>query len=369
MTLAVTESRLRGLSKAGVSPWSDDLNRKGLIDGSLQRLIVGDGISGVTSNPSIFKNSIAGSTVYDSQISHLKRMQITEASTIADKLMIADVQMAAAFLMPVYEHTNAQDGYVSLEINPNYAYDSKKTIEEGERLYSLVERPNLMLKVPATNEGLVAIEELTAKGIPVNITLIFATERSDQVAEAYIKGLERLAASAGGKEKLSRVASVASFFISRVDAAIDPVIESTHPQFSGQVAIANAKIAYAAFERTFSSPRFEALEKAGAQRQRLLWASTTPKGKRATESPLMYVEGLIGLGTVNTIPPVTMNAFREKGTVPGQTLNVGVDEAHRLITDLRQVIDLPGTLKQLETDGVQLFVQAQSDLLAAVAKK
>ncbi|MCR4295918.1 MAG: transaldolase, partial [Elusimicrobia bacterium] len=298
---------LRDLHRFGVSVWYDYVSRSLIQSGELKRLIEEDGVRGVTSNPTIFEKAIGGSSDYDDAIRAHAKPGATPTE-LFEKLAVADIQAACDLFRPLYDDTKAGDGFVSLEVAPSLARDSKGTVAEGLRLWSAVNRPNLMVKVPGTVEGLQAFEDLTAEGVSVNVTLLFSLQRYAAVAEAYLKGLERRAAA--GKD-LSKVASVASFFVSRVDSAIDAILEKrSEPEAKallGKAAIANAKLAYQHGKKVFSSARFNALKSKGALPQRLLWASTGTKNPSYRDT--LYVEELIGPDTVNTMPPATVDAY------------------------------------------------------------
>src|SRR5215510_4233837 len=310
---------LRGLSDFGQSVWLDYIRRSLITSGELKRLIVEDGLRGVTSNPSIFEKAIVGSTDYESVIKS-KESAALDAKQLYEKIAIKDVQDAADILRPVYDESKRKDGYVSLEVSPLLANDTAGTLQEARPLWKTVGRENLMVKVPATPEGIPAIRQLISEGINVNVTLLFSPEVYEQVARAYIEGLSARAAVGGD---VSRIASVASFFISRIDTAIDAKIASelktaNDPAqrarlgaLAGKVAIASAKLAYHRFSELYSGDAWQGLAQKGAQPQRLLWASTSTKNPNYRD--VIYVEELIGPSTVNTIPPATLNAFREHG--------------------------------------------------------
>src|SRR6266702_243116 len=310
---------LRGLSKYGQSVWLDYIRRSLITSGELKRLVVEDGLRGVTSNPAIFEKAIVGSTDYEAVINSSESAGL-DAKGLYEKIAVKDVQDAADILRPVYDESKQQDGYVSLEVSPLLANDTTGTLEEARRLWKAVNRPNLMVKVPATAEGIPALRQLISEGINVNVTLLFSREVYEQVAKAYIEGLTARAASGGD---VSRIASVASFFVSRIDSKIDAQIASQLKTTSdpaqrarlsgllGKVAISNAKLAYHSFTELYSGEAWKALASKGAQRQRLLWASTSTKNPNYRD--VIYVEELIGSSTVNTIPPATFNAFREHG--------------------------------------------------------
>ncbi len=350
--------------------WLDFVARGFVQEGGLKRLVDEDGLRGVTSNPAIFEKAIGHSDEYDDAIKAAGDERVID---LYEGLAIADIQAAADVLRPVFDASGGQDGFVSLEVSPYLALNTAETLEEARRLHKAVARDNLMVKVPATPEGIPAIRDLTADGININVTLLFAQGPYEQVANAYIEGLERFAAAGGD---VARVASVASFFISRIDAAVDKLLDekvaaggdkAALEGLKGKVAIANAKLAYRRYKRLFSGTRWDKLAAKGAHPQRLLWASTGVKNK--AYSDVLYVEELIGPNTVNTIPPATMDAFRDHGTVRA-SLEEGVDEAERVLADLAKTgIDLDAVARQLVEEGVQLFVDAADKLLGAVAGK
>ncbi len=353
--------------------WLDFVARGFVQDGGLKRLVDEDGLRGVTSNPAIFEKAIGHSDEYDDAIKAAGDQRVID---LYEGLAIADIQAAADVLRPVYEASGGQDGFVSLEVSPYLALNTAETLEEARRLHKAVARDNLMVKVPATPEGIPAIRDLTADGININVTLLFAQGAYEDVANAYIDGLEKFAASGGD---IGRVASVASFFISRIDAAVDKLLDekiaaANDPDekaalegLKGKVAIANAKLAYQRYKRLFAGDRWKKLADKGAHPQRLLWASTGVKNK--AYSDVLYVEELIGPNTVNTIPPATMDAFRDHGKVRA-SLEDGVDEAERVMAHLAKAgIDIDAVARQLVEEGVQLFVDAADKVLGAVAGK
>src|SRR5580704_9795870 len=334
---------LKELLKFGQSVWLDYIRRNLLTSGELKRLIDEDGLRGMTSNPSIFEKAISGSTDYADFLNSLKSRTDLDAKARYELLAIRDIQDATDMMRGVYDNSNKKDGYVSLEVSPYLARDTKGTIEEARRLWKAVGRDNVMIKVPGTAEALPAIEQLVSEGMNINVTLLFAQEVYEKVAEAYIKGLEKFAASGGD---LSRVASVASFFISRIDSLVDSMVEeklkaTTDPakqallkSVLGKVAIANGKLTYQKYLKIFSGPRWEALAKRGAQVQRVLWASTSTKNPHYRD--VLYVEELIGPDTVNTIPPATFDAFREHGKLR-KSLTEDVDGANNTMESLAKV--------------------------------
>src|SRR5581483_3624955 len=364
------------LQDFGQSVWLDYLRRSLITEGGLQRLITEDGLRGVTSNPSIFEKAIGGSTDYTDALKRLAGQQDRDAMEIYEELAIEDIRGAADILRPVYDATGRHDGYVSLEVSPYLAHDTAGTIDEARRLWTTVERENLMVKVPATPAGVPAIKQLTEEGINVNVTLLFGLEMYDQVVDAYLAGLEaRLAAG----RPLDHIASVASFFVSRVDTAADALIAerlANNPSgpdrarlqgLLGKVAVANAKLAYQRYKERFRGQRWDRLEQGGAKPQRLLWASTSTKNPAYRD--IMYVAELIGPDTVTTVPPTTLDAFRDHGD-PRPTLELDVVEAQDVMDTLRSVgIDLRAITDTLMEDGVRLFAESFDQLLGAVEER
>ncbi|MGY4473180.1 bifunctional transaldolase/phosoglucose isomerase [Bradyrhizobium sp. USDA 3364] len=356
--------------------WLDFLARGFVAKGDLKRLIETDGVKGVTSNPSIFEKAIGSSDEYDGAIGQALRKGDRSVADLFEHLAIEDIQHAADVLRPVYDQSHGGDGFVSLEVSPYLAMDTKGTIAEAQRLWKDVHRKNLMVKVPATPEGLPAIEHLIGEGISINITLLFSQEVYRQVAEAYLKGLEKYVARGGDP---SHVASVASFFVSRIDSAVDKqldekIAKANDPHekerlaaLKGKVAIANAKLAYQDYKRLFSGTRWDKLAAKGAKPQRLLWASTGTKNK--DYSDVLYVEELIGPDTVNTVPPATLDAFRDHGKVR-DSLEENVEDARRVLEELEKSgISLDAITEELVKDGVKLFADAADKLYGAVAHK
>jgi transaldolase / glucose-6-phosphate isomerase len=362
------------LSDAGQAVWLDFIERKILGDGSFKKLIDEDGLKGVTSNPSIFEKAIGESADYDAPLKAFVEASDGETSAVFEHLAIADIQAAADQLRPVYDRLDAKDGHVSLEVSPYLAKNTEATLAEARRLWAAVDRPNLMIKVPGTAAGVPAIRQLIAEGININVTLLFGLKAYDAVAEAHLAGLEERKAKGG---QISKIASVASFFVSRIDSQIDAAIDKRLAaggadaddlkRVRGQVAIANAKIAYQHYLELTKSPRWKTLADAGAQPQRLLWASTGTKNP--DYSDVLYVETLIGPETVNTMPPKTMDAFRDHGKVrPSLTENV--EEARSLLTLTEKLgLALDGVTTRLVEDGVKQFADAADKLYGAVAAK
>ena len=357
--------RLRKLQEIGQSVWIDSLSRDDIENGNLKRLIEG-GVVGVTSNPTIFQKAISESSLYDEQLEELSQKEDNPKEVFLE-LVRKDIQDACDLLMPVFERTDRLDGYVSLEVSPDLAYDIPATVEEATRLHDLVDRPNLMVKIPATLPGLAAIEDMIAKGKSINVTLIFSLRRYRAVAAAYIRGLQRLVAAGGDP---SGVASVASFFVSRVDTEADRRLDELggHDELKGRLAIANAKLAYAAFNETFSGDDWVFLESKGATKQRPLWASTSTKNPEYGD--VMYVEELVGPDTVNTMPTSTLEAFMDHGEVNEHALEEGLDDASKLIDELREAgVDYEGVTEVLEKEGVQKFADSFDELLEGIKDK
>jgi transaldolase/glucose-6-phosphate isomerase len=358
---------LKDLHRFGVSVWYDNVSRALISSGELKRLIDDDGVRGLTSNPTIFEKAIGGSADYDASIRRHARPGQTPAE-LFEILAVEDISAACDAFRPLYDESAGGDGFVSLELPPALAKDAAGSVAEAKRLWALLARPNLMVKVPGTAEGVRAFEDLTAEGLSINVTLLFAQERYAEIAEAYVKGLERRAAA--GKD-LSRIASVASFFVSRVDTAIDAVLEKrSEPEAKallGKAAIANAKLAYQHYKNLFGSARFAALAAKGAKTQRLLWASTGTKNPRYRD--VLYVEELIGPDTVNTMPPATVDAYRDHGA--GRfSLEEGVDEARMQWEALpRHEVDLPAVMAKLTEDGLKSFAKSFETLMGQLAAK
>jgi transaldolase/glucose-6-phosphate isomerase len=370
--LTALENRLRALEVFGQSVWLDYIRRRLIDSGELRRLIAEDGIRGVTSNPAIFEKAVAGSSDYR-EVLEAPGSRTLDAKTLYERLAVRDIQDACDALRGVYEETARRDGYVSLEVSPFLAHDTTGTLDEARRLWSAVGRENVMIKVPATAEGLPAIEQLISEGINVNVTLLFSLEVYERVAEIYIAGLEKLAARGGDT---TRVASVASFFVSRIDTVVDALIarrvqastkareQTVLKSLTGRVAIASARLAYQRYQELFSGGRWQALAARGARPQRLLWASTGVKNPNYRD--VLYVEELIGPDTVNTMPPATFEAFRDHGR-PRASLTEDVDTARDVMDALAQAgISMRDVTDKLLADGVQLFAEAFAKLLHAV---
>jgi transaldolase len=360
------DTPLHQLSGAGQSVWVDFLSRGFIQDGELKEL-VDQGVDGVTSNPTIFQSAIAEGDRYDEQLREVLKTE-TEPKEVFLAVAVEDIRAACDILRAEWDAAgeNARDGWVSLEVDPNLAHDTEGTIEEAKRLHALVDRPNLFIKIPATKAGLPAIEETVAAGIPVNVTLIFSLERHREVAEAYIRGVERLA-DAGGD--LSRMASVASFFVSRVDTEADKRLDEVggHDELKGTLAIANAKLAYQTYKELFAGEQWEALRAKGASAQRCLWASTSTKNPEYRD--VIYVEELIGPDTVNTMPRETIDAFLDHGNVE-PTLERDVEGARRILAAFAEAgIDYDDVVETLEREGVEKFAKSFQQLFADVEAK
>jgi transaldolase len=362
----VAESRLHKLSARGQSVWIDYLSRDLLETGELKRMMEEDAVVGVTSNPTIFQKALSQGSAYDEQLQELK--DEGDAKEIFLHLAVEDVEHALDLLAAVHED-NAEDGYVSIEVDPTLAYDTEATYKEAIRLHEWIDRPNLYVKIPGTKPGLQAIEDCIAAGRSINVTLLFSLEMHSASMEAYLRGLERLVESGGD---VTKVRSVASFFVSRVDTETDKRLEAIGSDealaLRGKLAIANAKIAYENYLKAFSGPRWEALEAKGALPQRCLWASTSTKNPDYRD--VLYVEELIGPHTVNTMPEETIKAFQDHGEVRGDTVLEGVDEAHQLLDQLAAVgIDYDDVVSTLEKEGVEKFSDSFAELLDGVRAK
>ena len=368
-------SKLSDLSAAGTAVWLDFVDRKFLAAGGLGKLVEADGLTGVTSNPSIFEKAMGHGDAYDASLATYDAAH-AGAATIDryEAQAVEDIKAAADILRPVYDRLDAKDGYVSLEVAPTIADDTDATIAEAQKLWAAVDRPNLMIKIPGTLAGGPAISATIAAGINVNVTLLFAQSAYQRVAEAYATGLEERVRQG---QPIDRIASVASFFVSRIDSAIDKQIDAriaagdadadALKALRGKVAIANAKLAYAWYQAFSATPRWQMLAAKGAQPQRLLWASTGTKDPSYPTT--LYVDTLIGPDTVNTMPPATMDAFRETGTV-AQTLVQDVDGARAVMAEAKRLgIDVDAVTDTLVEEGVASFAKAFEDLLGAIAKK
>ena len=368
-------NRLKALNQAGQSVWLDFIRRQLLESGELARMVADDGVSGVTSNPAIFEKAIAGSSDYTAALAGQAAAGVSDPKALYEALAVADIRDAADVLRPVYDRTKGRDGYVSLEVAPTLAHDTAGTLEEARRLWATVGKPNLMIKVPATAEGIPAIKLLIADGINVNVTLLFAVDMYERVAEAFIAGLD---ARDAARKDISGVASVASFFVSRIDSTIDaklaeraaaasPDERERLTALAGKAAIASARLAYHRYLYMFRTPHWQALAQRGARTQRLLWASTSTKNPAYRD--VIYVEELIGPDTVNTIPPATLDAFRDHGNI-----RASLEEAPDTAAAALRAIEAAGISVRevtdfLLADGVTQFQVAFARLLAAVAEK
>ena len=358
-------NKLREIEALGQSIWIDNISRQLLEDGIMARLVEQDGISGVTSNPTIFEKAMAHSDRYDDAFREVID-ETQDPQEIFERLAIRDIQDAADLFRPAFDRTEGQDGYVSFEVPASVAFDAHKTIEAAQRYKAEIDRPNVLIKVPGTGEGVEAFEELTALGVNVNVTLLFAVERYEEIAEAFIKGLERRA-QAG--ESIDKSASVASFFVSRVDSKVDKALEgSGRDELKGKAAVANARIAYESFQRIFSGPRWEALAAKGARVQRPLWASTSTKNPDYPDT--LYVDELIGPDTVNTMPDQTIEASRDHATA-ARTVDKDVDQAHKLIDEVKAAgVDFDKIVQQeLVDEGVKSFSDSYDSLLESIESK
>ena len=369
-------SLIQKLNQIGQSIWYDNIERKLLKDGTLEGMFNRGEIRGITSNPSIFNKAISQSDEYDAEIRSLTQESLSREN-VYERLAISDIQTAADLFRPLYDQTNGDDGYVSLEVSPYLAHDADQTISEANRLWNDVNRPNLMVKIPATKAGLPAITETIAAGINVNVTLIFSLDRYREVREAYLAGLEKRA-SAG--KTVANIASVASFFISRIDTKVDKQLESLTKtatpeekqrieRLMGKTAVASGKLAFRDYEDTFGDKgtRFGKLKPLGAKRQRVLWASTSTKNPAYPDTK--YVEEMIGPLTINTVPPNTLEAFLDHGVVK-RTIDQNVEAAHNVMAGLSGVgIDLDQATQDLEAEGVKSFADAYTSLLDSLQKR
>jgi transaldolase len=363
MASSSKRSPIARLIEYGQSPWYDNLTRQLVESGGLRRLMDEDGIRGLTSNPTIFEKAMASGEGYDEQLAALARQGMA-TDAIYWELVINDVAAAADTLRPVYDDTRGGDGFVSVEVAPDRAHEVEPTIEQALWLHGRLERPNVMVKIPATREGIPAVEEVIARGHSVNITLIFSLQRYDEVIEAYFRGLERLAESGGD---VSKIGSVASFFVSRVDTEADRRLPGGHP-LRGKVAVANAKLAYKQFRQRFSGPRWEALAARGAWLQRPLWASTSTKNPEYPDT--LYVDELIGRDTVNTLAQASIDAYRDHGNPRPDTIERDVEGAEQVIRDLAGAgVDYDDLTATLEREGVDSFGRSYLDCLATLDKR
>jgi transaldolase len=359
----MAKSRLHELTERGQSVWFDTLSRDLVRSGELKRMMEEDAVTGVTSNPTIFQKALSSGDAYDDDLRELLG-KTDDPSEIFFSLALQDIRDACDVLKPAYDASNGVDGYVSMEVEPGIAYDTERTFEQARWIAQEVDRPNLYVKIPATMPGLPAIEDCTAHGTSINITLIFSLERYKAVVEAYIRGIERLVAGGGDPAK---VVSVASFFVSRVDTEADKRLES-HPQLQGKLAIANAKLAYQHYLEAFSGPRWEFLEGKGAHKQRCLWASTSTKNPAYRD--VIYVEELVGPETVNTMPLETIEAFQDHGEVRGDTVLEGIDEARELLVKLEEAgVSYDDVVETLEQEGVQKFADSFEQIVESIRAK
>lgn len=360
-------SRLMELAFYGQSFWYDNIRRRFLQDGTIQALIENDGLRGITSNPSIFRSAIADSDDYDAQIAELASSNKSTAE-IFEALALDDIRAACDLFAPAYRKSRGTDGYVSLEVSPHLAYDEAQTVAEARRLFAAVDRPNVMIKVPATPQGVRAVRQLIGLGININITLMFSMAHYEAVVQAYMDGLRQLQERG---DSTAGVASVASFFVSRVDTAVDKQLanmdEHRASVLLGKAAVANSRLVYQRFKEIFRGDSFAALAAGGARAQRLLWASTSTKNPDYPAT--MYVDELIGPETVNTMPPATVDAFREHGSLSA-SLESKLDEAQQTLETLAEMgIDLSAVTEQLQLEGVKSFAAAYDALLATLEEK
>jgi transaldolase len=362
--MVMTKSRLHELSEKGQSVWIDSISREWLREGFLDKLMREDAVVGVTSNPTIFQKALAGGSWYDDQLREVLRDE-QDPKEMFYRLAVTDIQEACGALRPVWDGGGGRDGYVSMEVDPTLAYERQATIDEAMRLHEWIDRSNLFVKIPATEPGLGAIEECIARGRSINVTLIFGLDRYAAVAEAYVHGVERLV-EAGGDPR--RVASVASFFVSRVDTEADKRLEAVgRPELRGKLAAANAKLAYERYKQIFAGERWERLAAHGATPQRCLWASTSTKNPDYPDT--LYVDELIGPETVNTMPLETIEAFQDHGTV-ADTLERDLDTARAVFADLERAgVDYDDVTDTLEREGVEKFADSFAELLAGIRAK
>jgi len=361
----MASSRLHELSELGQSVWIDNLSRQLLQSAGLARLMDEDAVTGVTSNPTIFQKAIAQGDAYDDQLRELLEHE-DDPKEIFIALASRDIGDACDVMRSVWDDGRGLRGWVSIEVDPGLAYDTSGTVEQAKRLHGLLERPNLYVKIPATKEGLPAIEEMIAAGRPINVTLIFSLERHREVMEAYVRGIERLVEDGGDP---SGVASVASFFVSRVDTEADKRLDAIggHDELKGRLAVANAKLAYQNWKQVFAGDRWEALEAKGASEQWCLWASTSTKNPAYRD--VLYVEELIGPDTVNTMPEETIEAFQDHGEIE-PTLEQGLDEAEQVFAELAAAgVDVDDVTRVLEEEGVQKFSDSFTELLDGIRSK
>jgi transaldolase len=359
----MAKSRLHELAARGQSIWFDTLSRDLVHSGELKRMMDEDAVTGVTSNPTIFQKALASGSAYDEDMKKLLG-QTDDPEQIFFSLALQDIRDACDVLKPAFDASGGVDGFVSMEVLPGLAYDTEGTFAQAQWISKEVERPNLYVKIPATMAGLPAIEDSIAHGTSINITLIFSLERYKAVVEAYLRGLERLIAGGGDP---SKVASVASFFVSRVDTEADKRLEG-HPELQGKLAVANARLAYQHYLDTFKGPRWDYLEGKGATKQRCLWASTSTKNPAYRD--VLYVEELIGPETVNTMPLETIEAFQDHGEIRGDTVREGIDEARDLLVQLEKVgVSYDDVVETIEAEGVQKFADSFDQIIEEVRAK
>jgi transaldolase/glucose-6-phosphate isomerase len=359
-------SRFKELEQIGQSVWLDNISRDILNNKELERLISEVGLKGVTSNPTIFQKAIGSGHAYDKQISELlSENESLSADELFEELAVTDIQNAADVLKPVFDKTGGMDGFVSMEVSPLLAYNTEGTNQEARRLNKKVNRPNVMIKIPATQEGIPAIRQMISEGICINVTLIFSQQVYEQVAEAYIAGLEDRSKKG---LPIDKTLSVASFFISRIDTAVDKALDNSgNNALKGKIAIANAKLVYEKCNELFSSERFRKLQAKGGKLQRLLWASTSTKNPEYPET--IYIDELVGKDTINTMPPATIEAFKTKGKV-FNAIQDKVDEARKQMHDLKELnIDFSEITKKLTVDGVESFSKSFHDLISTIETK
>ena len=358
-------SRLMPLKEYGQAVWLDYIRRDILMDGTLAKMIEEDGVSGLTSNPAIFQQAIGESDLYDDAIREFITVNAdTSIEGLYEELAVQDIQMAADLLLATYESTEGRDGYVSLEVSPHLARDTAGSIEDARRLWKKVDRSNLMIKIPATAEGIPAIETLLSEGINVNVTLMFSLDHYEAVAQAYLRAVPRCPAP-------DNLASVASFFVSRVDSKVDAALQELDSEaareLAGRIAIANSKVTYLRYQELFCNPQFQIWRDQGVRPQRVLWASTSTKNPAYRD--VIYIEELIGPETVNTVPPQTLEAFRDHGEVQS-TLMAAVDKAQQELEALQDLgIDLDAITEQLQIEGVEKFAEPFDNLLATLEAK
>jgi transaldolase len=361
----MAKSRLHELSERGQAVWFDTLSRDLVKTGELERMMDDDAVTGVTSNPTIFQKALSSGDAYDDDLKRLLG-ETDDPTEIFFSLALQDIRDACDVLKPAYDESNGIDGYVSMEVEPGIAYDTGRSFDQARWIATEVERPNLFVKIPATTPGLPAIEECTAKGTSINITLIFSLDRYKAVVEAYLRGLERLVAAGGDP---ARVASVASFFVSRVDTEADKRLDAVgRPELKGKLAVANAKLAYQHYLEVFASDRWRYLEGKGATKQRCLWASTSTKNPDYRD--VLYVEELVGPETVNTMPLETIRAFQDHGEIRGDTVLEGIDEASQLMQQLADAgVDYEDVTDTLEAEGVQKFADSFDEIVESIRAK